>query len=433
MADNYVARKQAGWQVVSVAPDVCKTPMGSSVPPVPYPVVAKLDSTTQPAGTVRANAHPLVLFDASYTPATLGDQAGTAKGVKSGTVGAQCWPKQRSSTVRVEGKRVIRHDDQFWMNGSYSAPPSKAQRWKKRQEYIAAAREKARAMPPGEERDALQGAADRFEKNNYAVERARLSQSVYSADGGAPEGWSNVSNDPQQLGRYGLNSGDLNIPDTDFRAQLYSPDPQVFGQSMQPTIAFKGTDVFSGTDWSNNFAQGLNNPSAYYERAVSIGTKVGRAGMPVQFAGHSLGGGLASAASGASGLPATTFNAAGLHPATVGRYGGAATPSDIGAYRVAGEVLTRFQEGGVLENGPLGALISHLAPDAAGIAHRLPATTPDMLSRHMIGPTIDGIERQKREDLAKLAAASNTFDLESTPVPSLTPGPGGLPEGYGTD
>jgi hypothetical protein len=38
MADNYTARKQPGWRVVSIAPDVCKTPMGSSIPPVPYPV-----------------------------------------------------------------------------------------------------------------------------------------------------------------------------------------------------------------------------------------------------------------------------------------------------------------------------------------------------------------------------------------------------------
>ncbi|WJD68534.1 hypothetical protein QQ994_18135 [Pseudomonas asiatica] len=35
MADNVMARQQTKWTVISIAPDVCKTPMGSSVPPVP--------------------------------------------------------------------------------------------------------------------------------------------------------------------------------------------------------------------------------------------------------------------------------------------------------------------------------------------------------------------------------------------------------------
>jgi len=31
MADNVMARQQTKWTVISIAPDVCKTPMGSSV------------------------------------------------------------------------------------------------------------------------------------------------------------------------------------------------------------------------------------------------------------------------------------------------------------------------------------------------------------------------------------------------------------------
>ncbi len=117
MADNYMARKQAGWQVVSIAPDVCKTPMGSSVPPVPYPVTSRLDSATGTADSVRVNGHPLVVYDMSLTPTTLGDEAGQAKGVKSVTVQGKCYPKDHSKTVRAEGKLLVRHDDLFWMNG----------------------------------------------------------------------------------------------------------------------------------------------------------------------------------------------------------------------------------------------------------------------------------------------------------------------------
>lgn len=117
MADNVTARKQSGWTVVSVTPDVCKTPMGSSTPPVPYPVTAELNTATGVARSVRANGYPVVVYNMSYTPQTIGDAAGTAKGVKSGTVQGKCYPKDHSSTVHAEGKLIVRHDDLFWMNG----------------------------------------------------------------------------------------------------------------------------------------------------------------------------------------------------------------------------------------------------------------------------------------------------------------------------
>ncbi|WPO00210.1 PAAR-like domain-containing protein [Pseudomonas sp. MUP55] len=39
-------------------------------------------------------------------------------GIKSNTVGGECYPLEKSSTVRAEGKLVVRHDDKFWMNGA---------------------------------------------------------------------------------------------------------------------------------------------------------------------------------------------------------------------------------------------------------------------------------------------------------------------------
>ena len=117
MADNYTARKESSWKVVSIVPDVCKTPMGSSIPPVPYPVTAELEDSVGVAETVRANGSPVVVYDKSSVPRTLGDAAGKARGVKSGTVEANCYPEGKSSTVRSEGKLIVRHDDLFWMNG----------------------------------------------------------------------------------------------------------------------------------------------------------------------------------------------------------------------------------------------------------------------------------------------------------------------------
>jgi hypothetical protein len=117
MSDNYIARKQSGWTIVSIAPDVCKTPMGNSTPPVPYPVTAQLEQAENATLSVRANGHPLVVYDKSNVPKTIGDAAGSAKGIVSGTVEGKCYPKTHSLTVRAEGKPIVRHDDLFWMNG----------------------------------------------------------------------------------------------------------------------------------------------------------------------------------------------------------------------------------------------------------------------------------------------------------------------------
>lgn len=118
MSAQVAARKQSGWLVVSTSPDVCKTPMGSSTPPVPYNVVAKLENCVSEVKSVNANGHPVVVFDQTEVPNTLGDQAGAANGVKSGTVGGKCWPLAHSAAVRAGKKHIVRHDDLFGMNGS---------------------------------------------------------------------------------------------------------------------------------------------------------------------------------------------------------------------------------------------------------------------------------------------------------------------------
>ncbi|CBJ79456.1 hypothetical protein XBJ1_0305 [Xenorhabdus bovienii SS-2004] len=48
MADNYIVRTAGEWLIVGLLPDVCKTPMGASTPPIPYPVVAKLADSSAP-------------------------------------------------------------------------------------------------------------------------------------------------------------------------------------------------------------------------------------------------------------------------------------------------------------------------------------------------------------------------------------------------
>ncbi|MDV5227782.1 PAAR-like domain-containing protein [Providencia rettgeri] len=47
--------------MISLTPDVCKTLMGSSTSPIPYPVIAKLESTVSVVPSVKANGHPVIL------------------------------------------------------------------------------------------------------------------------------------------------------------------------------------------------------------------------------------------------------------------------------------------------------------------------------------------------------------------------------------
>jgi len=104
--------------IISITPDVCKTPpLGI---PVPYQVVADLGDAQGTVEQVRLNGKAAFVFDKSRAPKTRGDEAGSQGGVKSGTVGADCWPKEHSKTVRIEKKFVVRDGDRFYMNGSFN-------------------------------------------------------------------------------------------------------------------------------------------------------------------------------------------------------------------------------------------------------------------------------------------------------------------------
>jgi hypothetical protein len=428
MASKLAARKDAKWRIVFLAPDFCLTPGVPS--PVPYPVTSDLGNSKNVIKSVRLNKKPAFVFDASKSPLTLGDQAGVNKGVVSRTVGKDCWPIMHSPDTRIGHKYVVRNGELFHMNGNFNKPPggnlTKKERWEERRRLIEQGKQSSDPK--------VRAAAERLERNNVGVEKAKLAQDIYNPDKGPPEGWKNISNDPEALAKYGLKPSDLKIEGTpSFRAGVYEPDPAVFGNSMKPSVVFQGTNPSSMTDWKNNFAQGLNMNSPYYNQAVSIGNKVGASGASADIVGHSLGGGMASAASRASGAPGWTFNSAGLNANTVTRYGGTnhiPASENINAYQVANEVLTGLQQQGWKGTlgtaaagaaigafgGPFGAAIGFLAGGLAKLG--LSAAMPDAVgnkfpldghgnpvARHGMDQVIDGIEKQKDEDQAIIRGA----------------------------
>jgi hypothetical protein len=265
-----------------------------------------------------------------------------------------------------------------------AAALTKTQRWQGRQTLIAAG-----LVDPSK---SVNAAAQRLARNNVAVEKARLSEHVYESTKAVPEGWRNASGDLDLLEQHELDALDFEIKGTTCRAQFYEPNSNVFGNDMKPTLAFKGTEMTSFSDWENNLKQGANMESPYYKRAVNMGEKLRENSLPMDVAGHSQGGGLCAAASSASGKDCWSFNAAGLHPETVKRYGGTPQPSEVHAYYVKGEILTILQS--VL---PL--------PEAAGTPYALDGKGSPV-SKHFISQVINGIEKQKQEDISILQSTS---------------------------
>ena len=117
MSNEITARKNGQWMVIFMAPDVCKTPVGSAIVPIPYPVIAKLGDSVKTLPNVKANGDELLTISGQI-PTTLGDQGGVQKGIKSSTVGGKCSYKknQHSSTVRADKQRILRNGDKYWMN-----------------------------------------------------------------------------------------------------------------------------------------------------------------------------------------------------------------------------------------------------------------------------------------------------------------------------
>jgi len=108
------------------------------------------------------------------------------------------------------------------------------------------------------------------------------------------------------------------------------------------TLAYRGTQVFSVSDWLVDLTQVLNDyveaDITQYEKAVELAQELAtQYGDKLQFTGHSLGGGLAQVAGLSTGLQTTCFEAAGLTADTLEDLG--ISNSDISANT---DVITHF-------------------------------------------------------------------------------------------
>lgn len=332
------------------------------------------------------------------------------------------------------------------------------------EEKIAQLRDQQALLASMRERSASSGdrelgaQADALQRQYHAREMAGLAADVYrSAEhtGQPPPGWLRGSEHPDLLRKAGFDMSDREIDrflqpdDSAFRAEIYLPDPKVLGPEAKPVLSYKGSNgpvVFdeggkqvtresAPEDWMNNGRQGLGLESDYYTRAMSLATAVNQSSIRNNFeiVGHSLGGGMASAGSAITGVPATTFNAAGLHQATAQRYAdqnglSVHNPNQtVVAYQVTGEVLTDVQTSIDRMNGLRRAELGRVANQTSELM-RLPGAKEllgQQLAQHL--PYSREAQADARGLVDALATQSGNRALRDMPLaagqvqPLLTP------------
>ena len=180
-----------------------------------------------------------------------------------------------------------------------------------------------------------------FAYNRMTKEKAKDYDMNKAMDGLSPEQQAMLKNKDEKLDGYekldakemkklGVNSTELNDTKTGFKADIYKD------KNGDYVLVYRGTysdpdhpenDLIH--DWSkewtdDNMKQGLGMGSEQYEKSIDIAKRVNRnkpKDKQLTIAGHSLGGGLATAAGAATGSKTYAFCPAGVHPNTYKMYG----------------------------------------------------------------------------------------------------------------
>ncbi|MEL7092185.1 MAG: DUF4150 domain-containing protein [Pseudomonadota bacterium] len=102
-------------KIICLAPDVCLTPVGNAIVPIPYMIISQLSwaETTAPS-TILTGQEAFTM--ASRTNKVTGDEPGTKGGVKSGVNKGYCRPISKKTNVFVEGRELIQNDNLYDMN-----------------------------------------------------------------------------------------------------------------------------------------------------------------------------------------------------------------------------------------------------------------------------------------------------------------------------
>ncbi len=109
-----IAHKGSNGQSI-VFPDVCLTPVGNAIVPIPYPNIGKSSDTVKGPKSVKTDGQMPMVKGSKYSKST-GDQPGSKKGVVSGTIEAECEFMMYSFDIKFEGKNACRMGDPLFHN-----------------------------------------------------------------------------------------------------------------------------------------------------------------------------------------------------------------------------------------------------------------------------------------------------------------------------
>ncbi len=115
MAKKHTLEKNGTMMVIASKPDVCLTPIGKKVVPIPYISYSYADNISRDATTVRSRGRNEFTANTRFNT-TLGHEPGVKKGVSKPGYKGPCAPKTYSPSVMIEGYAVIRHEDEINMN-----------------------------------------------------------------------------------------------------------------------------------------------------------------------------------------------------------------------------------------------------------------------------------------------------------------------------
>ncbi|MFK7988054.1 MAG: DUF4150 domain-containing protein [Sandaracinaceae bacterium] len=138
MAEMVAGRECSTNVIVSTGPDVCLTPVGGSMVPVPYSSVAFLGESERLSSTVLDNGHPDFNLN-SRTCTSTGHEAGTGAGIVVPGYQGQAFVQNASPTVFTDGWAGTRHRDPAFINrpdGGATEP------WMPRTHYYEMVRER---------------------------------------------------------------------------------------------------------------------------------------------------------------------------------------------------------------------------------------------------------------------------------------------------
>ncbi len=199
------------------------------------------------------------------------------------------------------------------------------------------------------------------------------------------------------LDELGLELGDVH--EGSFHAEVFYDK-----ERDEYIVTFAGTDFTSVGDWMNNLEQELGFSSFQYEKAAQLARLLvsNSPGANFSFVGHSLGGGLATAAAAAVGRGATVFNPAALDSESAAGLGvdyeNAQNNTQI--YSVNGEILSDVQTDIGFANLPPGTVHTLRRPEYNWIKDNI-GQNPYTLYATRLGVALHGMGAV-RQSLAEL-------------------------------